>query len=42
MRTLMDSVELERHPDGQTVTLVRHVTGGGAGGRKTSPDLRLG
>ena len=32
IRALMDSVELERHPDGQTVTLVRHVAGG-AGGR---------
>jgi anti-sigma regulatory factor (Ser/Thr protein kinase) len=25
IRALMDSVELERHPDGQTVTLVRNV-----------------
>lgn len=25
MRALMDSVELERHPDGQTITLVRRV-----------------
>jgi anti-sigma regulatory factor (Ser/Thr protein kinase) len=33
MRALMDSVELERHPDGQTVTLVRHVFDGSAGGR---------
>jgi anti-sigma regulatory factor (Ser/Thr protein kinase) len=32
MRALMDSVELERHPDGQTVTLVRHI-GTGATGR---------
>ena len=31
MRALMDSVELERHPDGQTVTLVRHLGGGGVG-----------
>ena len=28
MRALVDSVELERHPDGQTVTLVRHLPGG--------------
>lgn len=27
MRALMDSVELERHPDGQTVTLVRRIRG---------------
>jgi anti-sigma regulatory factor (Ser/Thr protein kinase) len=25
MRALMDSVELERHPDGQTITLARRV-----------------
>jgi anti-sigma regulatory factor (Ser/Thr protein kinase) len=25
MRALMDSVELERHPDGQTITLVRRL-----------------
>lgn len=31
IRALMDSVELERHADGQTVTLVRNVyTGGGS------------
>lgn len=27
MRALMDSVELERHPDGQTVTLTRRLRG---------------
>lgn len=27
MRALMDSVELERHPDGQTVTLTRRIRG---------------
>ena len=27
MRALMDSVELERHPDGQTVRLVRRIRG---------------
>jgi hypothetical protein len=27
MRALMDSVELERHPDEQTVTLVRRIRG---------------
>jgi len=31
MRALMDSVEIERHPDGQTVTLVRLVRGATAG-----------
>jgi anti-sigma regulatory factor (Ser/Thr protein kinase) len=31
MRALMDSVELERHPDGQTVTLVRYVARGPGG-----------
>lgn len=33
MRALVDSVELERHHDGQTVTLVRRI-GGGGGGRR--------
>jgi anti-sigma regulatory factor (Ser/Thr protein kinase) len=27
MQALVDSVEVERHPDGQTVTLVRHLAG---------------
>jgi anti-sigma regulatory factor (Ser/Thr protein kinase) len=31
MRALMDSVELERHADGQTVTLVRYLRGGEIG-----------
>ena len=31
MRALMDSAELERHPDGQTVTLVRRVATGAGG-----------
>jgi len=31
MRALMDCVELERHPDGQTVTLIRRVRGGASG-----------
>ena len=35
MRALMDSVELERHPDGQTITLVRRMRPG-AGDRQAS------
>ncbi len=33
MRALMDSVEVERHPDGQTIRLVRRVGGADPTGR---------